>query len=95
MRLIDADELIKAVKASRRNNPHKNPNVARNHHFEHSHFILLISEQPTAYDVNAVIAKLEKERKTRDEKGMCILASVDFITAAGIVRNGGKKEAKP
>lgn len=87
MRLIDADELIEKIKIPAA----WDYNDARRKTF--NEVLDYIKKMPTAYDVDAVIAKLEKERKTRDENGMCILASVDFLTTVGIVRNGGRNES--
>ncbi len=60
MRLIDADELIKSIKQSRNNNPHKDCHVKRNHDIEHNHFIKMVYDQPTAFDKEKVIEELKK-----------------------------------
>ena len=71
MRLIDADELIKAIEQSRNNNPHKDRCVMRNHGTEHAHFAKMVSEEPTAFDKEKVIEELvelrEKEYNDSDE----------------------------
>ena len=66
-RLIDVDDLLKAVEESNKNNPHKNPMVRLNHAKEHEHFMHLINNQPTAYDVDKVIARLETMRNKHKE----------------------------
>ena len=60
-RLIDADKLIKYIEKSRKENPHIDIKIASNHNFEHFHFIKLVNEQPTAYNVDKVVEQLEKE----------------------------------
>ena len=62
MRLIDADKLIKYIEKSRKENPHNDIKIASNHNFEHFHFIKLVNEQPTAYDVDKVVEQLENEK---------------------------------
>ena len=54
-RLIDADKLLECVEASMLNNTHRNGNAALCHVSEHRHFIEMIVEQPTAFDVEKVI----------------------------------------
>lgn len=46
-RLIDADELFKMVERSRNVNTHEKEEFRRAHDYEHSHFLHLITEQPT------------------------------------------------
>lgn len=50
MRLIDADELITEIENSRKNNPHKDCHVKRNHDIEHGHFIKMMNDQPISFD---------------------------------------------
>lgn len=59
MRTIYADELIKCVEESRKNNYHKNRNVYTNHKSEHDHFIHMICCQPTAFNVDKIIEEFE------------------------------------
>ena len=59
MRPIDADKLLKCVEASMLNNTHRNGNAALCHVSEHMHFIEMIVEQPTAFDVEKVVKELE------------------------------------
>lgn len=68
MRLIDADELIKAIEQSRNNNPHKDCRIKRIHDIEHDHFIKMVSEQPTAFDKEKVIEELTIHKKFADYK---------------------------
>lgn len=63
MRPIDADKLLKCVEASMLNNTHRNGNAALCHVSEHRHFIEMIVEQPTAFDVDKVIEQLENLRE--------------------------------
>ena len=58
-RLIDADELIKRVCESMEDNPHRDPKIASNHIMEHKHFIWLITNQPTACDLDNIVEKLK------------------------------------
>ena len=62
-RPIDADKLLKYVEASMLNNTHRNGNAALCHVSEHRHFIEMIVEQPTAFDVKKVIEELENLRE--------------------------------
>lgn len=50
-RLIDAYALMDCIRDSKRHNPHDDPTVAKNHMFEHDHFMKMVSLAPT---VNAV-----------------------------------------
>lgn len=67
MRPIDADKLLKCVEASMLNNTHRNGNAALCHVSEHRHFIEMIVEQPTAFDVENIIKQLEEERDSSYE----------------------------
>lgn len=59
MRLIDADALMEKVIDSREDNPHSNVKLICNHRAEHLHFMNLIRQEPTAYDVDKVVEQLE------------------------------------
>ena len=48
MRLIDAYALQNEIYKSKMQNPHKDAKVAKNHEFEHDHFIQMVVLQPTA-----------------------------------------------
>ena len=63
MRIIDADELLECAEASMLNNTHRNGNAALCHVSEHRHFIKMIVEQQTAFDVEKVIEELENLRE--------------------------------
>jgi hypothetical protein len=67
-RLIDADKLLECVEASMLNNTHRNGNAALCHVSEHMHFIEMIVEQPTAFDVEKVIHELHNLRMDIYEK---------------------------
>lgn len=54
MRLIDADALFKMVERSRNVNTHEKEEFRRAHEYEHSHFLHLITEQPTIDSVPVV-----------------------------------------
>ena len=62
-RLIDVEKLIEDIEKSRKENPHNDIKIASNHNFEHFHFIKLVNEQPTAFDVDKVVSELETRRK--------------------------------
>ena len=85
MRLIDADELIKAIEQSRNNNPHKDRCVMRNHDTEHAHFAKMVSEEPTAFDKEKVIKELREELNLSDaEKERCARENpLQFDSAKG------------
>lgn len=93
MRLIDADELIKAIEQSRNNNPHKDCCIKRNHDIEHNHFIKMVSEQRTAFDKEKVIEKLvelrQKEYSDSDED----IESIDGEEIYDAGRSQGRFEA--
>lgn len=88
MRLIDADELIKAIEQSRNNNPHKDCRIKRIHDIEHNHFIKMVSEQQTAFDKEKVIDELEKlagiARLSGDYNKNCVINA-----ALRIIKQGG------
>ena len=50
-RLIDANKLLERVEASMINNTHRNANTAINHVSEHRHFMRLIEDQPTMFEM--------------------------------------------
>ena len=58
-RLIDADKLMADIEKSKNENPHTDSKVASNHYYEHLHFASLINKQPTAYDIDKVVRKLD------------------------------------
>lgn len=60
MRLIDADLLLERIAESRKKNPHGDSKIRANHTIEHDHIAHLVLEQPTAYDVDKVVERLEE-----------------------------------
>ena len=62
MRLIDADALLEAIRESRQKNPHNDSKIRANHTIEHDHVAHLVLEQPTAYDVDKVVERLEQQK---------------------------------
>ncbi|MBS6765595.1 MAG: hypothetical protein KH304_18725 [Clostridium sp.] len=58
-RLIDEDSLMRKVHNGILHNPHIDTKIKQNHNIEHQHFLRLISGEPTAYDIESVIAELE------------------------------------
>lgn len=50
MRLIDAYALQDKIHKSKMQNPHKDAKTAKNHEFEHDHFMQLVVLQPTAQE---------------------------------------------
>lgn len=86
------------------NNTHRNGNAALCHVSEHRHFIEMIVEQPTAFDVKKVIEQLNKELELADEekRRRVIENMLQFDEAKGyargmacaieIVKRGGRDE---
>lgn len=48
MRLIDANVLQEKIRQSKLFNPYSDPYIARNHDYEHDHFMKMVASQPTA-----------------------------------------------
>jgi hypothetical protein len=69
-RLICAYVLAKKVHESKHQNPHDDPKVARNHMFEHDHFLKMIYLSPT---VDAVEVVRCKDCKRYSQSGLCNL----------------------
>lgn len=101
MRLIDADKLLECVEASMTNSTHRNGNAALNHVSEHRHFMRLIVEQPTAFDVEKVIEKLQVlSDKTDDDIAVCEADTCQYYDGYGdgldraieIIKQGGRDE---
>ena len=91
-RLIDVEKLIEDIEKSRKENPHNDIKIASNHNFEHFHFIKLVNEQPTAYDVDKVVEQLEelKEWEDVDGKAYYTMSEKQVINKAiKIVKRGG------
>ena len=91
-RLIDADKLIKYIEKSRKENPHNDIKIASNHNFEHFHFIKLVNEQPTAYDVDKVVEQLEDYKMWKElliydldfRERQIIKRALEIVKAGGI-----------
>lgn len=87
MRIIDADKLLECVEVSMLNNTHRNGNAALCHVSEHRHFVEMIVEQPTAYDLEEVV------REFRDLKMRYYLTIANAIDAAiEIIKRGGRDD---
>lgn len=101
-RLIDADKLLKCVEVSMLNNTHRNGNAALCHVSEHRHFIEMIVEQPTAFDVEKVLNELKREesealRRYSESKGTAYAFSDkcscdNWAKAIEIVKRGGRDD---
>lgn len=52
--LISRKALIEEIEKSMNANPHKESKISINHRNEHMHFLRIVQEAPTAYDVDAV-----------------------------------------
>ena len=84
------------------NNPHRNGNAALCHVSEHRHFIEMIVEQPTAFDVEKVVREIRDLKlsyymtiaNTGDaDKDYVYLNVANAIdTAIEIVKRGGRNE---
>lgn len=101
MRPIDADKLLECVEASMLNNTHRNGNAALCHVSEHRHFIETIVEQPTAFDVEKVIEKLQVlSDKADDDITVCEADACQYYDGYGdglakaieIVKRGGRDD---
>lgn len=102
MRIIDADKLLECVEMSMLNNTHRNGNAALCHVSEHRHFVEMIVEQPTAFDVEKVVRALRDLKmryyltiaNTGDvDKDCAYLNTANAIDRAiEIVKRGGRDE---
>ena len=61
-RLICAYVLAEKVHESKHQNPHDDPKVARNHMFEHDHFLKMICLSPTVDAVEVVHGRWEPRK---------------------------------
>lgn len=101
-RLIDANKLLERVEASMINNTHRNGNAALNHVSEHRHFMRLIVDQPTAFDVEKVVKELEDLKmryfltieNTGDADKDCAYLNIASAIerAIEIIKRGGRDE---
>ena len=102
MRIIDADKLLECVEVSMLNNTHRNGNAALCHVSEHRHFVEMIVEQPTAFDVEKVVRELRDLKmryyltiaNTGDADKDCAYLNIAnaIDTAIEIVKRGGRNE---
>ena len=102
MKLIDVDKLLECVEVSMINNTHRNGNAALCHVSEHRHFIEIITQQPTAFEVEKVVRELKELKmcyylaiaNTGDADKDCaylnIASAID--RAIEFVKRGGKDE---
>ncbi|MEY8429289.1 hypothetical protein AALC75_02010 [Lachnospiraceae bacterium 48-42] len=96
MRLIDRDLLLSEIEKSREKNPHKDSKIRANHTIEHDHIAHLVLEQPTAYNVDKVVERLEKESQNIEliyptDQGYDYedAIGIDINKAKQIVKSGG------
>ena len=88
--LISRKALMQEIEKSMNNNPHTEPKVKVNHEQEHKHFMCLLSKQPTAYDVEKVVAELEKlHNREADYYYANSNDVIDREDAIDIVKRGG------
>ena len=85
MRYIDPYQLGMAVQESMYKNPHEDPKVARNHRFEHEHFLRLIALAPDA-DVEPVVHG--RWRLETDEEEPNLMFKLVVCSACGKTANG-------
>lgn len=81
MRLIDADVLIKRLK---RNSIFEKVTDSRG-----MNTIEIIEEQPTAYDVENVVAKLEEQKSNLTDWAEDKAFEIGIEKAIEVVKNGG------
>ena len=96
MRLVDRDLLLSEIEKSREKNPHKDSKIRANHTIEHDHIAHLVLEQPTAYNVDKVVERLEKESQNIEliyptDQGYDYedAIGIDINKAKQIVKSGG------
>lgn len=85
-RLIDADDLIEVIKERRPLNWTDSESELQED-ADYNHFIEMVNAQPTAYDVEKVVAALDKIRNYTDGYGLML----DFDNAIEIVLKGEKE----
>ena len=83
-RLIDADALIEVIKESRPLNWTDSESELQED-ADYNHFIEMVKEQPTAYDIEKVVAELEKQAEQYKRRA---LELVEKSTEAGIHNKG-------
>lgn len=60
MLLIDGLKLSEEIEKSMLENPHKDPAIRQNHHWEHRHFLNILHRQPVVFDTEKVIEQIMK-----------------------------------
>ena len=85
-RLIDADKLLEET---RRDRDYARKNGFLDMYYERQTLIDRIESQPTAFDVDKVVAQLQKYRLNFENRGILPLVNMDY--AVEVVRNGGKE----
>ena len=80
MRLIDADKLIEFIDKGK----YCNPNSLQ---FSENDVCEMIEQQPTAYDIDAVVEELKNCRNGKNSPDIC--KSLSEIDVIDIVRRGG------
>ena len=93
MRLIDADKVIEELDGyslSIEVNPSMTTGdiIKKTVTICNAYFMKVINEQPTAYDVEAVVRELEEQRDAGIDEWM----EFCFIKAIEIVKRGGRNE---
>lgn len=66
-RLVDADDLIEVIKESRPLNWTDSESEIQED-ADYNHFIEMVNAQPTAYDVEKVVAELEYEKEKAEKE---------------------------
>ena len=92
MRLIDADALLQEIESLtvRITGLRSGKSALAEFMREYKKSVLrIIEEQPTAYNLDAVVEQLECNRDEFDRRGIVPLVNMDY--AVDIVRNGGKE----
>ena len=85
-RLIDADKLLEET---RRDRDYARKNGFLDMYYERQALIDRIESQPTAFDVDKVVAQLQKYRLNFENRDILPLVNMDY--AVEVVRNGGKE----
>ena len=85
-RLIDADKLLEET---RRDRDYARKNGFLDMYYERQVLIDRIESQPTAFDVDKVVAQLQKYRLNFENRDILPLVNMDY--AVEVVRNGGKE----
>ena len=90
MRLIDADALMEHIKKLECHAENKKYEQGLND-FLQCYLPQIIDNQPTAYNVDAVVEELKETNKIEVNAGMCTSGFIHCLTAIDIVKRGGVK----